>query len=422
MTDWKTVKEDFVFDPKSVYLNTGFIGSPSRSVIDSLQKHFDRINQRPFRVLSSKTYLKTKAVMDTAARFINAEPVRENTGPNSREVPFEGEIALTSSTTEGLFLVANGLNIAGGGEVMMTDQEYFTSEAQWFYREQRDGRKLVRKEEFFSDHSRLTSGDILGWFEKKITPKTRVVTYPHVFYHTGLVMPVKEISALLEEINDKRPENERVISLIDGVQALGAIPLDMKDSGCDFYAAGCHKWLCGPRGTGILFGKKHLINKLTPSLQSFMMLFSGIMRDERRQKEGITHLRGPYAVMPGGTRSFESDWALKEAFLYQENLGKEIVRDRIRYLRKTLTEELKKISGVQIVSPEDDILSAGIVSVRIDGIPAKEAWKKLLMRNIVTRPVGPVGYPEKEMLRFCTHIFNTEDELEQTASALREPA
>ena len=164
---------------------------------------------------------------------------------------------------------------------------------------------MVRREPFFSDHSQITVPDVIGWFTKNITANTRVVTYPHAFYHSGMVMPVKEISALLAEINRERPESEQIISVIDGVQVLGALPLDMKDLGCDFYAAGCHKWLCGPRGTGILYGKSDLYERLTPSIQSFIMLFSGLMRDEERRERGLNDLRGPYAIMPGGTRAFE---------------------------------------------------------------------------------------------------------------------
>jgi selenocysteine lyase/cysteine desulfurase len=330
MADWKAVKKDFVLDPESIYLNTGFIGSPPRPVIDSIQKYFEQINQRPFRVLSGKTYSRLHAVLDKAARFINADPIEENTRSDKWEVPFKGEIALVSSTTEGLFLVVNGLSLPDGAEVLMTDQEYFTSEAQWYYRQQREDREFVRKEAFFPDHSQVTAPDIIDWFEENITPNTRVVTYPHAFYHTGLVMPVKEISALLTRINHERPESERIVSVIDGVQVLGALPLDMKDLGCDFYAAGCHKWLCGPRGTGILFGKSDLYERLTPSVQSFIMLFSGLMRDPERRERGLEKLRGPYAIMPGGTRPFELDWALGEAFDYQESLGKKVVEGRIR--------------------------------------------------------------------------------------------
>jgi selenocysteine lyase/cysteine desulfurase len=420
MPDWKSVKEDFDLDPESIYLNTGFIGSPPRVVIDTLQKYSERINRRPFRMLSGKTYSKLQATLVKAAKFINADPIEENTGPDRWEIPFRGEVGLTSSTTEGLFLVANGLPIDDGGKVLMTDQEYFTSEIQWYYREQRENRKLVKKEPFFTDHSKITSDDILNWFRKKITPNTQVVTYPHIFYHTGLVMPVGEISALLSEINQNRPESEKIISLVDGVQALGALPLDMKDLGCDFYAAGCHKWLCGPRGTGILFGKKYLYERLVPSIQSFIMTFSGLLRDQERRERGMQNLRGPYAIMPGGTRSFESDWALAEAFTYQENLGKNAIETRIRYLRQILMGELKQINRLQISSPEDEKLSAGIVSFQVEGMKVKEVWKALLRREIVTRPVGPLGDPDQAVLRICTHIYNSEQELEQTLEALRE--
>ena len=387
-------------------------------VIDSIQKYSERINRRPFRMLAGKTYSKLRTVLDKAARFINADSIEENT--DSDCVPFRGEIALVPSTTEGLFLVVNGLSIPDGGEVLMTDQEYFTSETQWLYLQQRENRNLVRREAFFSDHSHITSRDILKWFQERISPNTRVVTYPHVFYHTGLVMPVKEISAFIAQVNKERSESEKIISLIDGVQALGALSLNMKDLGCDFYAAGCHKWLCGPRGTGILFGKKDLYEKLIPSIQSFMMVFSGLMRDREWRERGLENLRGPYAIMPGGTRGFESDWALGEAFTYQENIGKENVEIRIRSLRQTLLEGLKQINRIRIVSPEETKLSAGITSFQVEGMKAKEVWLSLLKKDIVTRPVGPLGDPDKAVLRICTHIYNTEEELDRTLNTLRE--
>jgi selenocysteine lyase/cysteine desulfurase len=83
-------------------------------------------------------------------------------------------------------------------------------------------------------------------------------------------------------------------------------------------------------------------------------------------------------------------------------------------------EGLKQIGRIRIVSPEDGYLSAGITSFVVEGTKPKDLWLALLKRDIVTRSVGPVGDPEKAVLRICTHIFNTEEELEQTLNALRE--
>ena len=173
---------------------------------------------------------------------------------------------------------------------------------------------------------------------------------------------------------------ERVLLCVDGVHGLGAEAATVRELGCDAFASGCHKWLYGPRGTGVLWANARLRALLRPAIPSFddaasygAWLTGGVpagMPDGSR-------------LTPGGFHTFEHRWALTEAFRFHETIGRRRVEARVRGLAARLKAGLEDVDGVRLRTPAGAGLSAGLVCFEVDGRDPDEVVRRLAARRIV---------------------------------------
>ena len=163
------------------------------------------------------------------------------------------ELLLTRSTTEAMNSVATGIRWMSGDRVLTTDQEHDGGSLGWRHVARRHGVAIDRIEIATTDHD---PGRIVDRLAAALTPKTRVVSVSHVITTTGLRMPIREIAALAR--------SRGVLCVVDGAQALGHVPVDVRALGCDAYAACGHKWLLGPKGTGLLYISKDAEDRIQP--------------------------------------------------------------------------------------------------------------------------------------------------------------
>src|SRR3970282_1792948 len=152
------------------------------------------------------------------------------------------EIALGRNATEGLNYVANGLDLAPGDEVLTTDEEHPSAINRWLLKAKRYG--IVVKQVALPKPPQ-SKAQILDLFDQARTSRTRVVMASHVTSTTGCVLPARELCAWAKE--------HGLLSLIDGAHAIGMIPINVKEIGCDFYVSSPHKWLLAPKGCGLLY-------------------------------------------------------------------------------------------------------------------------------------------------------------------------
>ncbi len=168
--------------------------------------------------------------------------------------------------------------------------------------------------------------------------------------------------------------------------------------GCDFFAAGCHKWLFGPRGTGILWGRSDAWTRFAPTIPTF----SGT------RQPGL-------AATPGGFHSFEHRWALAEAFELHLRIGKARVAERIHALNRQLKEGLRPMRHVRLYTPMADAVSAGMVVFDIAGLQPDDVVTRLGQRRITatTTPYDP------SHARLAAGLLNTPEEVDQVLRAIR---
>jgi isopenicillin-N epimerase len=174
---------------------------------------------------------------------------------------------------------------------------------------------------------------------------------------------------------------------VDGVHAIGVEPEGVDELGCDFLIAGTHKWLWGPRGTGIVWGSK----RGWKEARAIIPTFDG--RSYRAWIDGTDPtdygLTPAAALTPGGYHSFEHRWALAQAFQWHLQIGKDEIAARTRDLNRQLKEGLAGMSHVRLVTPMSEKLSAGIVCFEVDGYDPAEVVAALLEDHQTTASVTP---------------------------------
>ncbi len=269
----------------------------------------------------------------------------------------------------------------------------------------------VRRISMFRDPAAATESGIVNSIRHAITPKTRVIAVTWVHSSTGVKIPVRKIGDVIEEANSKRSDADRIYYCVDGVHALGIEDFTIPDLNCDFWIAGTHKWLFGPRGTGVMWGRPECWKITRPTIHTWdlasLHAWIGWIPE--------TPVGGGRMMTRGGYHSFEHQWALADAFKLHEQLGKRRVQDRIHTLNRQLKEGLRKISNVRLFTPMSEQLSAGITCFMIGSLPAQAVVDKLFERKIVAS-VTPY---KASYARLTPGLMNSEAEVDKALEAVR---
>jgi selenocysteine lyase/cysteine desulfurase len=317
------------------------------------------------------------------------------------------DIVLTSGAGEGLALVAQGLDLQSGDEVLTTAHDHDSAVYPWLVQAKRRGIKVVQLPQ---DGVPAAPEAIVGRFAGAITPKTRVVLFSHVQYTDGTVMPVKEICALARANN--------AFSVVDGAQAAGLVDFALRDLGCDAYATCFHKWLNGPAGSGALYLRRESQPRLWPALAQGPQGWDTVDRygatlpaadpaASAQEKFGaLARYRGP-----------EYD-ALSIAFEFQQTVNRARIGMRIRELVSYLRLQLGRLGGVQILTPTHPSLWSGIVALRVAGRDHEALARSMAQEDNIV--VGHVRHGAAfDALRVSLHPTNDSAEIDRLVTAIQ---
>jgi selenocysteine lyase/cysteine desulfurase len=293
-------------------------------------------------------------------------------------------------------LVARGLDLKPGDEVLMTTHEHPGGAMPWFgVREDVD----IRIRTFDPGPGGEES---LQRFEDALGADTRLVMVSHVTCTTGLILPVEEMAPLCRD--------REIIFVLDGAQAPGQIPVSLDKLGCDFYVASGHKWLLGPKGTGFLYVRDRWLDRWKPSYvgaysDSGFDLASG----------GFQRLR-PASASEYGTRSTPLLVGFGAAFDFLSILGMDAVAARGAHLAGMMREGLASLGRVEVITPPGQ--GSAILSFRLpDSGGNPWDWTNRLRseHGFRLRPVSEAGLMA---VRASTHVFNTEEEVQRFLDVL----
>lgn len=213
---------------------------------------------------------------------------------------------------------------------------------------------------------------------------------------------------MISEVNRGRNEGSRILLSVDGVHGLGVVDAGLPELGCDIFIAGTHKWMFGPRGTGLVWANERARELIAPVIPPFSPVWF--------EDEGDGASTWGMELSPGGFHSFEHRWALNEAFAFHERIGKSRVSSRIHALNRSLKDELAGMGHVTLHTPRSDALSAGMVCFEVAGMDPWEVVGRLGERGIL----GSTTPYEVTYARLAPGLLNTEGEVEAAARAVRE--
>jgi len=363
--------QDLLLPPGLIHLQTGGVGAMPRPVFEA-----------------------TVAAMTD----VEADPVRATYGPGTSELEkvrakaagllgcTADEIILTTSATQGMFLIAQGLKLTHGDHILTTNHEHPGGRLGWEW--------VARRFDVQIDTVPIAPDEtdpaaIVERIADAIRPRTRVVSISHILFTTGVRLPVGEICA--------RAREHGCWTVVDGAQGPGAIPVDVKAIGCHAYAASGHKWLCGPKGTGLLYVGEEMAAALDA-----LPLAAG--RHANSDSTGIGNIAG----LRG----------LGAAIDYVAAIGPDRIEAHNHALRSELYDALSRFNKVHIPSlREGPLVSANLAFCLPDTVDLHALRRNLVMRhNVYIRVVELSGF---RGLRASLHLYNSSDDVDALVTALR---
>jgi L-cysteine/cystine lyase len=392
---WPWLRAQLVLDADTIWLDNAAFGPTIRAALVREYRLREQRAQRFDRHVANTLGTEgMQRLLGAVARFLGAPPE---------------EIALTRGTAEGLALVARGLELQPGDEILTTRHEHPSATYPWLLEAQRRGLKLVQLP---AGGPASTPAELVGRFAGAITPRTRVLLCSHVQYTDGTVLPVRELAMLAK--------SNGAIAVVDGAQAPGQLDFRVTDLGCDVYATSFHKWLCGPYATGAVWIRPELRARIVPlhveSHHGWRAVdrFDAAVTAELGDGWPVTQ-----RVYGQASRYFGPELeGLPVAFELHQALTPARIAARIRELAAYLRLRSAELPGVEVLSPPQGSLTAGIVALKPAQREVRELAASLAREDGIV--VGAVVHgSEFAALRVSPHACTELAQIDRFVAALR---
>jgi len=372
---WAEMRQQFLIPEDEVYLNNGTVGSSPAPVLRAIFEGYtttEKMDQQDPEDYPIWGYAPWNEFRDPLAAFVGCK---------------RDEIALLRNATEANSYVANGIDMKPGDEVLMTDQEHPGGEHPWDLKAKRYG--IVVKKVALPRPVKDTA-QVLNLVNDAITPRTRVLFFSHITTFSGVVLPARELATLAR--------TKGILSAVDGAHVAGMMRLNIGELGCDFYSSSPHKWLQAPKGSGFLYVRDEVMDRLWNTIATEGWDDTKI-RAERFQRIG--------------TSNVPALWGLRAAIQLANDIGMERIERRHRHLADYLLDQMQKRGAESWTSP-DPALRCAIVTVNVPPIARMDLenwlWKthKIRVRGgdpHKLRLSTPYYLQKKDMDRFL-HQFD----------------
>jgi cysteine desulfurase/selenocysteine lyase len=397
MLDIQAIRADFpiltqtVNGKPLVYFDNAATSQKPKVVIDAIVKYYGEINSnihRGVHYLSQKATDAYEASRQIIQKHMNAK--------------HDYEVIFTSGTTHGINLVASGFTqfVKVGDEVMVSAIEHHSNIVPWQMLCERTGAKLVVIP--MNDKGEL----IIDEYEKLLNEKTKIVAVNHISNAMGTINPIKQMIAMAHKVG--------AAVLIDGAQAAPHLRMDVQDLDCDFYTFSGHK-VCGPTGSGVLYGKEEWLNKLPPYMGGGEMI-----------KE-VTFEKTTYADLPhkfeAGTPGIAGGIVLGTAIQYLESIGFDNIMKQEQELLDYGTKRLLEIEGLKIIGSAEKKTS--VISFNIEGIHPYDIGALVDKMGIAVRTGNHCTQPIMDAfgipgtVRASFAFYNTKEEIDLLVEAVK---
>ncbi len=379
---WNQLREDqFLMPGKRAFLNTGSVGVAAKPVVQTVCDYLEK---------SAALQMEGLHDGDAYPRW-GYETLDSHRTELAQYVGCaKDELAITHNATEAMSIIAGGMPLEKGDEILITDQEHPSGYEPWRLREAK-GEVTVREVALpLPPDSPEQLADIVV---SAIGPKTRVLSFSGITSPTGLLMPIREICDAARA--------RGVVTVVDGAHMTGQVPYRIVDMNCDYFAGSPHKWLFAPVGSGLLYIREERLDLHYPVIATAGW-------DDKSLKAG--------RFMRFGT----NNRAIVEGFMaglhFAQAIGPERIYARIHDLAKGTYARARALPYTEMVTPEDDSMYGSLVTFRLK-LPEKKLnrlWQLCDERLIWTT--------RNPRLRLSTHIHTRQSDLDLFFETLSEAA
>ncbi|MBI1177630.1 SufS family cysteine desulfurase [bacterium] len=397
--DWTKLRADFpildqqVHGNPLIYFDSAASSQKPRQVIDAIVRYYehDHANvHRGIHELSNRATAAYEGARERTAKFINA--------------PSADEIIFTRGTSESINLVASSwgtANLEPGDQILLTEMEHHSNMVPWRLIAEKTGAEVrylpVTGDEGLLDLDRL---------DEFLTPKVKLFSMVHISNSLGTINPVKELCARARELG--------VVTLVDGAQSAGHMPVDVQDIGCDFYAFSGHK-ICGPTGIGALWGRMELLDKMPPYQGGGEMI-----NDVSFEQISFKH---PPHKFEAGTPNMAGAIGLAAAMDYLDAIGRDAIFEHDQELAEYAYQQLAELEGIRLFGPSTN--RGGLVAFALGDVHAHDLVTLADQKGIALRGGHHCTQPLMKKLgvtstsRASFYFYNTKAEVDRFIEVLR---
>lgn len=379
---WQKVRDQFTYPSDFIYFNTGGIGASPKAALRMVQKTMLEQEESPRPGHDESLW---EEIKNTCAPFF---------GPGC----ISGELALTGTATEGINIILNGLLLKSGDEIITTTHEHVALNLPLLNLQELRGVVVKTFEPDMKDG--LNNVRLIN---NLISRKTRLIFHSHITCTTGQLLPVVEIGQLARKNN--------ILYAIDAAQSIGTMPFDPKAANIDFMACCGHKWMLGPKRTGLLYVQKDKLSLLYPTtVGAYSDAHHDLLKNELKFRDNA----GKFEF---GTQNESLFRGLETAAQFLQAIGLDKIRQHNRSLAEKFYQGLATIPNVDILSPSEEEYRSSMITFRLKNKECQETANYLTgEKRIRVRVVPEAGL---NAVRASFHVYNQEFEVERIVEELR---
>ena len=374
---WSTIRAQYSPAPGFINLENGYFGMPADPVRAAFRRYQDEVDRENAFFLRTRWAERLAHVKSLLAGFTGVAA---------------DELLITRSAVESLNILLQGYPFRAGDAILMARHDYDSSHDTVRMLAERKGLHVTEVDVPYD----LEDEDaVVALYEAAMTPRTRVLLLTHVVHRTGRIMPVARLAALARE--------KGVDAIVDGAHALAQIDFTIPDVGAPFAAYNLHKWVGAPLGTGLVYVARDRIADIAP-----------LYGDVSFARTDIDKLGHVGAVPPAPIM------AIEDALAFHATIGTPNKEARLRWLARRWMDQVADVPGVRLYTPRDPRLHCALGAFAVDGIPAAEVARRLMIEHRIFTVVRKFG--DTEIVRVTPHLYTKPEDLDALARAIRQCA
>jgi isopenicillin-N epimerase len=375
------LSSQFLLNPNITFLNFGSFGACVKPVFERYQQYQLELEQEPVQFITVKGLEYLKQSREALANYIGCDA---------------DDVVYVTNPSYAVNTIAKSFDLKKDDEILTTDLEYGACDKTWSYYCKKVGAKLIRVPTAFP---LTTKEDFVANFFKCLTPKTKMVFINHISSSTGLRLPIEEICVIAK--------SKGLITFVDGAHAPAQVPLNLQTLQADIYTGACHKWMMTPKGNSFLYVKKE-----------YHSLFDPLVISWGYDSAFPSHSQFLDYHQLNGTRDFSAFLTTPTAIQFMHENNWDLVSAQCRELTKANAHHICRILNAQPLAPiSDDFL------VQLYSTPIKTAEPeklKSLLYNKYKIEIPVMRHADKVYLRYSIQVFNTQQDLDILAAALKD--